>query len=64
MSQDMNYISLYQVQMYTQTGNRDQVWEIRDSREYALFISNANNSVLYQTESLDIGQAYFPDIDL
>jgi len=50
--------------MYTQTGNRNKVWDVRDSQEYAAFTSNANNSALYQTERLDIGQAYFPDIDL
>ena len=50
--------------MFTQMADQTKVWDIRDPEAFEAFRTNANNTVLYQTEKLSIGEQYFPDIDI
>ena len=60
VSSDLNYIDVKQIEFLTQSDNVDKTWNISNYQLYKDFTGNANNSRIYQTETLSLGSQSFP----
>jgi hypothetical protein len=47
MSMDLNYIKLYEIELFNQMQNKELNWTITSLIDYNNFTKNANNSRIY-----------------